>query len=385
MTDCRAKLLILMSDTGGGHRSAAEAIAEAMSYLYGDAIQTRITDALAQHMPFPWNRVGHLYAPVVNHALWLWRLMWWLTDSPQRTRRLFAGLHPWIEPKLRQLFLAAQPDVVVSVHPALNHLSVWTLRRMGWQTPFVTVITDLVRAHPLWLCPQADLCLTPSEEVRQDALRAGLPPGKTCVVGLPVSLKFTPRLPGKASARVRLGLDPDLPTVLLMGGGEGVGRLYEVAKAIAKARLPAQMVVITGRNEKLRRRLAVISWEIPVRITGFVANVQEWLAAADVLITKAGPGVLSEAFIAGLPLVLSGAIPGQETPNVDYVVTQGAGIAESDPVCIANWLAQRLRPGDETLARMAASARRLAHPDAALEIARQVVSLIPGHLPHERR
>jgi len=379
MRERTKKLLILMSDTGGGHRSAAEAIAEATGCLYGDTVHTTITDALAHHTPFPWNHVGHLYAPVVTHAVWLWRLLWWLTDSPQRTRWLFTALHPWVGPKLRQLFLATQPDAVVSVHPAFNHLGLWTLRRMGRRTPFATVVTDLVRAHPLWLCPQVDLCLTATEEARQDAIRAGLPPDKTRVVGLPVSLSFAQRLPGKQSARARLGLRPDLPTLLLMGGGEGVGRLYKVARAIAEARLPVQMVVVTGRNEKLRRRLHSVTWETPTHITGFVANVPEWMAAADVLLTKAGPGVLSEAFIAGLPLVLSSAIPGQEAPNVDYVVAQGAGIAETDPMRIAGWLAQRLRPGDETLARLAAAARSLARPDAALQVARQIAVLLPSH------
>jgi len=381
MTGRGAKLLILMSDTGGGHRSAAEAIAEALAALYGDGVQTTVVDALAHHMPFPWNQIGRLYVPVVNYAPWLWRLLWWLTDSPRRTHWLFSALCPWIGPKLRQLFLAVQPDAVISVHPACNHLGVWTLRQMGWQTPFVTVVTDLVRAHPLWLCPQVSLCLTATDEARQDALRAGLSPEKTHVVGLPVSSRFARRLTDGHSIRARLGLRSDLPVVLLMGGGEGVGRLYEVARGIAQARLPAQLVVVTGRNETLRRRLEAIAWEIPTRIEGFVDNVPEWMAAADVLVTKAGPGVLSEAFIAGLPLVLNGAIPGQEAPNVDYVVTRGAGIAEANPARIAGWLAERLRPDDETLARMARAARRLARPDAALQVARQVVALLPDRPP----
>ncbi|UCC63167.1 MAG: galactosyldiacylglycerol synthase, partial [Anaerolineae bacterium] len=340
-------------------------------------VQTTVADALAHHMPFPWSQIGHLYAPVVNHAAWLWRLLWWLTDSPRRTHRLFLAWRPWRGPKLRQLFLAVGPDAVISVHPTCNHLGVWTLRQMGWQTPFVTVVTDLVRAHPLWLCPQASLCLTATEEARQDALRAGLSPEKTHVVGLPVSLRFARCLPDGHSIRASLGMRSDLPIVLLMGGGEGVGRLHEVARGIAQARLPAQLVVVTGRNETLRRRLEAIAWEIPTRIEGFVDNVPEWMAAADVLVTKAGPGLLSEAFIAGLPLVLNGAIPGQEVPNVDYVVARGAGIAEANPACIAEWLAERLRPDDETLARMALAARRLARPDAAPQIARKVIALLP--------
>ncbi len=376
MTSRPGKLLILMSDTGGGHRRAAEAIAEAVAHLYGDAIRTEIIDALAHHTPYPWNRIGHLYAPVVNRFPWLWQWLWRLTDSPRRTQRLFATLRPWLVPTLRQLFQAIQPHVIVSVHPVFNHLGVWTLRHMGWQVPFVTVVTDLVRAHPFWLWPQVDLCLTATEEARRDALHAGVPPAKALAVGLPVSLKFC-RLPEIGPVRAQLGLRPDRPVLLLMGGGDGVGRMYDIATAIVRARLPAQIVVITGRNEKLRRRLEAAPWETPTRVVGFVHNVVQWMVAADVLITKAGPGVLSEAFIAGLPLVLSGAIPGQEVPNVGYVVAQGAGIAEADPVRIAAWLAQRLQPGDDTLARMAVAARRLARPEAALQVAQQVAHLIP--------
>lgn len=368
MTERRKKWLVLMSDTGGGHRSAAKAIAEAAGHLYGDSIQIEIVDALAHHTPFPCNQLGRLYAPVVEHTPGLWRLLWRLTNTPRRAHWLFAALRPWLGAKLQHLFLNARPDAVVSVHPAFNHLGLWTLRRMGLRTSFVTVVTDLVRAHPFWLCPGIDLCLTPTQEARQDAIRAGIPPAKIQVVGLPVSLKFN-QVRRKKSAR------SELPLVLLMGGGEGVGRVYEIARAVAGARLPAQMVVIAGRNAKLQRRLKAARWEIPTRIEGFVNNVPQWMAAAEVLITKAGPGVLSEAFIVGLPLIISGAIPGQEAPNVNYVISHGAAIAETNPRRIAAWLAQVLQTGDETLTRMAAAAHRLARPDAALEVVRLIEAL----------
>ncbi len=380
MTQRPSRLLILMSDTGGGHRSAAEAIAEASAHLYGAACQVQIADALAHHTPFPWNHAGRLYTPAVSGSARAWRLLWRLTDSPRRTRWLFAALYPWLAPGLRRLFLAAQPDAVVSVHPAFNHLGVWTLRQMGQRTPFITVVTDLVRAHPLWLCPQVDFCFTATEETRQDALHAGLPAHKTRVVGLPVSGKFCKISPNRPQARVSLGLHPDRPLILLMGGGEGVGRLYQIAAAIAEACPAAQMAVIAGRNEKLRRRLATERWPIPTHVVGFVTNVPQWMAAADVLVSKAGPGVMSEAFIVGLPLVLYGAIPGQEAPNVSYVVEHGAGVFETEPARIAAWLAQRLQADDETLARMSVAARRLARPEAALQIARQIAALLPGRL-----
>jgi 1,2-diacylglycerol 3-beta-galactosyltransferase len=377
MTQRSKRLLILTADTGGGHRSAAEAIAEAISRLYHSAIRTEIVDALTHHTPFPLNKIGHLYAPIVHYTPRLWQLLWRLTDNPRRTRWLFATMRPWVESRLQRLLIAAQPDAVVSVHPAFNHLGFWVLRQAGAQTPFITVVTDLVRAHAFWFCPDIDLCLTPTAEARQDALRAGLSPERTHVTGLPVSPKFVQRQPGKPQARAVLNLPPDVPVILLMGGGEGVGPVFVIARAIAQTQIPAQMVVIAGRNKRLQRRLEAVTWEIPTHIAGFVTNVPQWMAAADVLVTKAGPGVLSEAFIVGLPLVLSGAIPGQEVPNVDYAVAQGAAISETEPARIARWLAERLRLGDEKLAHMAAASRRLARPNAALQVARQIVALLP--------
>lgn len=370
------RVLILMSDTGGGHRSAAEAIAGAFTHLYGDAFRVEIVDALANHFPFPLNRIDRLYGPMVRRAPRLWRGLWRLTDSPALTRRLFALFHRPVGPSLRCMLQAAQPDAVVSVHPLFNHLTLRILRQMGWPTPVVTVVTDLVRVHPFWLCPRVDLCLTPTEPARRDALRAGMPPEKVAVAGLPVSLAFRREGWDKGRAREGLGLLPHLPVILLMGGGEGVGRLYETARSIDRARLPAQMVVIAGRNRRLRQRLDAIAWESPTRVAGFVENVPQWMAAADVLVTKAGPGVIGEAFIAGLPLVLSGAIPGQESPNVGYVVGRGAGVAEADPARIAGWLARRLKPGDGELAHMADASRRLARPDAALAVARRIAELL---------
>jgi len=375
MIQCARRLIILMAHTGGGHRSAAEAIAGAVAHLYGQAVSVTVIDVLAEHLPFPLNRLDGWYAPFVTRAPWLWKFLWRALDNPQRTRWFFKFLRPWVQPALRRLFASFEPDIIVSVHPLLNHLSVWALRDLKWQIPFVTVVTDMVRAHPFWLWPEVDLCLVPTVAARQDALRAGLSPDRLAVVGQPVSLRFSQSLPTRHQARRDLGLQPADPVVLLMGGGDGVGGLDRIARAIDRARLPVQMVILTGRNEALRRKLESVRWARAVRVLGFINDVPHWMAAADILITRAGPGVISEAFIAGLPLVLSGAIPGQEEPNVGYAVQGGVGVFEPDPDRIVDWLAQRLQPGDGVLAGMRAAAYQMACPDASLEIARRIVAL----------
>lgn len=156
--------------------------------------------------------------------------------------------------------------------------------------------------------------------------------------------------------------------ILLVGGGEGMGPLEKTARAIVKAGLPASLAVVTGRNKDLKARLESYSWPEDTYIYGFVHQMPDFMQAADILVTKAGPGTISEAFNAGLPLILYSRMPGQEDGNVSYVTSQGAGVWAPQPAeivaALADWLAN---PGKHRQA--AAAARRLARPQAAREVA----------------
>jgi 1,2-diacylglycerol 3-beta-galactosyltransferase len=237
------------------------------------------------------------------------------------------------------------------------------------------VVTDLVSLHPLWLCPETDFCLVPTESARERALSSGLPLEKVKVMGLPVGLKFAREIGEKESLRDKLGLERDRPTILVVGGGEGVGKVYRIARAIAKARVNAQLVVVAGRNKRLRRRLEKVDWEIPTTIFGFVTNMPELMSASDVIVTKAGPGTISEALITGLPILLSGFIPGQEEGNIEYVINKGVGTWTEKPQLIVATLAQWLQPENETLTHMTQRAQRLGRPQAALDIATEIFNL----------
>ncbi len=369
------KILILMSDTGGGHRSAAEAIAEAAYRLYGEACQVEIADPWTDHTPFPINRLGRLYGPLVNRGLILWKLIFHLTSSQHGLSLLEKIFWPMVRKSLKDFFCQSHPDVIVSVHPVLTHFSIRALQEANLRIPFVTVVTDLVSLHPLWLCPETDFCLVPTEPARDCALAGGLPIEKVKVVGLPVGLKFARETGEKEALRDKLGLERDRPTILVVGGGEGMGKVYKVARAIAKARVDAQLVVVAGRNERLRRRLEKVEWEIPTTIFGFVTNMSELMAASDVIVTKAGPATISEALTVGLPILLSGFIPGQEEGNVEYVISKGVGACAEKPQLIAATLARWLQAENETLTHMARKAQRLGRPQAALDIAAEIFHL----------
>jgi 1,2-diacylglycerol 3-beta-galactosyltransferase len=159
-----------------------------------------------------------------------------------------------------------------------------------------------------------------------------------------------------------------------------MGPLRRISKAVAGSGVQAQLVVITGRNERLRARLSAETWPFPVQVKGFVHNMHEWMRAADLLVTKAGPSTVSEALVLGLPMVLSGALPGQERPTVDYVVQAGAGVWAPTPGRVTRAVRELLAPGSPALARMAARARTLARPDAAWRVAKVVWAAANGEL-----
>jgi 1,2-diacylglycerol 3-beta-galactosyltransferase len=271
--------------------------------------------------------------------------------------------------RLRRLLCELKPDLVVSVHPVLTALARRSLRRAGSDAPFVVVVTDLFDAHGIWFDPGADLTLVATGGADAKARKHRIPGERIRVVGMPVSLQFLSRGRSKAEQRVQLGLDPDKTTALLVGGGEGMGKLDEIAHAISDAGLPIQLVIIAGRNKALREKLAATEWNIPVHVKGFVTDMPDWMGAADVLITKAGPGTIVEGLACGLPILLSGFLPGQEAGNVAFVEQSGVGVLERDPKALARTLGEWLAPGSDTLARLSARARELARPSAALDIA----------------
>ena len=358
-------ILILFSDTGGGHRSAAEAIIEAMHLEYGEHFTIEMVDIFKDIALRPLNRMPDLY-PTMVRIPQAWGLGYRLTNGSQRSRLLTSGAWPYVRSALRKLIAQHPSDLIVSVHPAANAP---ILRSLGEdRPPYITVVTDLVTTHALWYHRLTDLCLVPTEAARQRALHFGLKPEQVKVVGLPVADRFCKPAGNPVELRIRFGWRQDRPVILLMGGSEGMGPLEKTARAIADANLAASLVVITGRNQNLKARLESLSWPIPTHIYGFVREMPIFMRAADILVTKAGPGTISEALNAGLPMILYSRLPGQEEGNVTYIVSEGAGVWAPQPEKIVATLRSWINRPQER-AQAATACRRLARPEAARQIA----------------
>ncbi|MGB8265251.1 MAG: glycosyltransferase [Candidatus Velthaea sp.] len=323
------RVLFLISDTGGGHRSGAQAIGAALDEIDAETrFEWRIDD-IATHCTFPLSQLGPAYSAALRYAPPIYGALYHATNGRRRYRTIVRFCEPLYRERLRDSFLLYRPDVIVSVHPLLNHAALRARSDAGMtKVPLITVITDLGRVHEGWLLPEADMTVVPAREVYQRAIERGVPPERLRLLGHPVHPKFEDVTETKAEIRKQLGLPLDRPVALLMAGGEGGGKLLPTTLALAKSRLPFHLVVVTGRNAALKTKLEELAPGLPTPMTvlGFRNDVPSLMKASDLLVTKAGPGAIAEASIAEVPVVVYDFVPGQERGNLDYVRSNRIGV-----------------------------------------------------------
>ncbi|HEV7129618.1 MAG TPA: glycosyltransferase [Ktedonobacterales bacterium] len=400
------RVLFLIADTGAGHRSAANAIHHAMrmlaespalssprhaipdhrspartSRVYDNSgWNALIVDAFVACSRFPLRKGVSLYGPAIKHSPRLYGQFFRITNSKSRFRTAWRFAKPFLYQGLAHLLLETQPDVIVSVHPLLNHITLQVLRDLDVRVPFLTVVTDLVSIHYSWMAPGVSECVVPTEEARRFAVSNGMPAKRVHLLGMPIDPKFAqPPAGTRAMLRAELGLDPDLPTILLVGGGEGAIGLGDAAMAVGLSDMPVQMVVVCGRNKTLYTRLqqARLRFRVPTGVLGFIQNMPDLMHAADVIVTKAGPGTISEAMACGLPIVLTGAIPGQEEGNIRFVSENELGMVARTPSAVLDALRELLTPCSPRLALLRANVGRMSRPEASFDIARLILKYLP--------
>ena len=369
-------ILFLFSDTGGGHRSAAEAIIEAIQLEFGDVVTTEMLDFFKSKAPLPLNKMPDWYPDMVK-APQLWGLSFRMTDGRKRARAITASMWPYVGRAARRQMKEHPADLVVTVHPVATTVYLKALGRN--RPPFITVVTDMVTAHALWYDRRSDLILVPTETARQRAIEYEMDPNKVRVVGQPVAERYCVPAGDKAALRKKLGWERDKFLVLLVGGGEGMGPLGETAREIAASGLNVGLAIVAGRNQKLKRELETQNWPVPVHIYGFTHELPDFMRAADVLVTKAGPGTIAESLNANLPIILYSKLPGQEDGNVAFVVEEEVGVWNPDPEQVARTLAKWVG-NPEIRQRYVENCKRAARPDASRQIARAIgetLELVP--------
>ena len=400
-------ILFLIADTGAGHRSAANAIRNAITMIAqreqeskaanqqehtekgytldassvssATAYRVEIVDAFEEYGRFPLREAMKLYGPTIRYNPRLYGQVFHLSNQAQSVSAVQTMATPLIHKGLLRLISDVKPDVIVSIHPLLNHITLRVLQELPFHIPFITVVTDLVSLHYSWFAPGADAYIVPTERARELYLERELDPERVHMLGMPIDPKFTLPTESKQELQRKLGLTPGTPVVLLVGGGDGAGGLRSSVQAISQARLPVQLLIVTGRNTRLYAHLQRIraSLRVPAKIFGFVHNMPEMMRASDVIVTKAGPGTICEALACDLPIILSAYVPGQEEGNVEFVTGNHVGTLAYDLVEMINALRLLTKPGSEVLQEQLDNARKISRPNASFDIAHCILSYLP--------
>ncbi len=365
-------VMIATITAGGGHVSAAAALEDAWRELRPHDTLERV-DLIRFYSPI--HRRIHLdsYEQLVSKAPEIWGMVFSQTDNPKLMARLNKLRGAFTGPSTRRIaahLRQFQPDAVLCTH-YLPLEVIQQLREKGRLRTFTASIVTDFEVHALWMAACVDLYCVAAAHTRTRLIARGATPDQVAVTGIPIASKFR-AVPAVREARKQLGLRDDQPVLLVLGGGFGWGPIAEILGGLDTLERPCQIVVVCGRNETLRAKLAVQDRKHPTRLLGFASNMHELLAASSLVITKPGGLTTSEALAVGRPILVINPIPGQEAANSDFILEQGVGVkvnrVEDLPLRVGELL------GSRKLGDMARAARRVGQPEAALAVCREVIA-----------
>lgn len=375
----KPRVLLLSASSGAGHVRASQALEKAF-VARGDCAVEHI-DAI-QHVSKLFQRAyDKAYISMVRRAPELMGVLYERTDQPwQHSRRRLALDRLNTAPMIR-LLKRVQPDLCVATHFLPAEIIAWLIAKRKLHAHNAIVVTDY-DVHAMWLCRTVDRYYVAIDEAAEYLARIGVPSEKLRVSGIPIDPLFAKPV-DRAETRRTLNLDPTATVILVSAGGYGIGPVEQLVNDLLALQRPWQIIAIAGKAEKVCKRLEEISRSagklpggaprlVPV---GFTTEMDKYMAAADLLVGKAGGLTTSEALARALPMALIEPIPGQEERNADHLLEAGAAI-RCNNLPAAAWKIAVLLDDPARLARMREAARSMAKPNAAAIIAEDALRLV---------
>jgi processive 1,2-diacylglycerol beta-glucosyltransferase len=284
-------------------------------------------------------------------------------------------LNRHVAPKLIRFFDIYRPALVICTHPFPVGI-LYKLTAQGYYTkPVAAIITDFT-VHPFWVFPKIDLYFVASEDTRLSFREYGISLKQVHPCGIPIDLRFANPL-DLSAVKAGLSLNPKLPTVLVMGGGLGLGPMADIVKSLGDSPITCQMIVVTGQNVALRTKLERMAPGLinPVKVLGFVNNIHELMSVSDLIIGKAGGLTCAESLAKGLPIFIVDPIPGQEIRNTEFLKSKGAAVSINSVKELAQTVGGFLSE-PRRLKKMSTAAAYLGKPQAARNIIRMIERFI---------
>jgi processive 1,2-diacylglycerol beta-glucosyltransferase len=356
-------VMVLSAAAATGHLRAAEALVSAFE---AKDVSAHHIEVLRHTNPIFRKIYSDLYVELMNRGPDLLGWLYKTLDRPWQFQKRRLALDRLNTGPLVKLIEQENPHLALCTHFLPAEILLYLRKKKGLNLPIGVVVTDF-DAHAMWLLQNVDWYFVACEETRVYLASLGISPETIFVTGIPIDPIFGVEK-SKAEVRIQLGLDLDKVTLLVSPGGFGVGPVESLVRTLHDIQHPIQMVVICGRNRRLENHLNNISdTRHPMKVIGFTNEMDSWMAAADLLVGKAGGLTSSEALARGLVLVIVNPIPGQEERNSDHFLEEGVAIRCNNPPALA-YKIDHLLSDKERFLKMQHSVKRLARPHAASEI-----------------
>ncbi|TEB16575.1 Processive diacylglycerol beta-glucosyltransferase [Pelotomaculum sp. FP] len=364
------KVLILSVSVGAGHMRTAEAIKKACGSLAPEA-EVVILDTFRYANPLLEKVVLGTYMEMLKMTPvlygYLYRRSEWGQPLSGRGKEEFNRILSLLSaPRLMAYIRDFEPQIIVCTHPFPLGIISYMKKRGKFNGLAVATITDFT-IHSFWIFPHVDTYIVGSEALIPQCEQYGIEKKRIRATGIPIDPAFSKPY-DKYRLRLELNLDPDLTTILLVGGGLGMGPLLSAVKSLGSGNNRLQLIVVSGANKVLYERLARTIPSLPcaIRLYGFVDNIHQLMAASDLMVGKAGGLTCAEALSLGLPMFIVDPLPGQEERNTEFICSMQAGVKVEEKdlaAVITNYLHKQ-----SDIASMASAALGLGKPGAAYDV-----------------
>lgn len=365
-------ILMYISEISG-HHSATIAIEKTLKILHPDSEILNI-NAFNYTNPISEKIINRIYLGVIKRTPRVWK---YLYDNPsvvKRVERFKKNLHKFNSPKMKKLFDSFKPDAVICTQAFPCGMVADYKHIEGSKLPLVAVLTDYI-PHSFWVYEKVDYYIVPSNEVGRNLVNKGVPQEKVLELGIPFEPKFN-QVTDKGQVLRKLRLSEGVITLLIMGGGQGLGPIKTIVRSLEKIKTNLQMIIVCGANKKIYKSLKkkIKKYKKRVALFGFIDNINELMDASDIIITKPGGITTAEALAKKIPMIIVKPIPGQEASNAEYLTRCGTAI-EIDELKEIIPVIERLLNEPDALKRMRQAAENIARPNASFDIAKLLLRL----------
>lgn len=321
------RVLLFSVSIGAGHDLAAQGIAKEIQRRVPGA-QIELVDTFKYINPVLNKVVVESYMETIKFTPKVWGYLYDKAGKGEHIADMSQVFNNLFSQKMHKKVQDFQPDILIASHAFPCGMLSLMKEKHQIKTPLVAIITDY-HIHPFWFHQHIDRYIIPSDQLKFTLLERGVKPEQIWSFGLPLREEFS-HMPNSQEAKALLGLN-EKTTLLIMGGGLGLGSIERIVKNLRIRDLDLQIIVITGKNEALRRKLEKSSGANILIVKGFVHDMALHIAAADVVISKPGGLTVAEVLSSKKPFILLSPIPGQEEKNAEFLLNHGLAIKVSDP------------------------------------------------------